>query len=187
MNWNKQYLTRIGCEAAYALLEENKESFLFAIEIGGIIDEVISLLNKLSIENINYQHLLPLFRITNFSNFEQRKILVEKGILKGLSKTFSSENDLVVSFSVFMASRILNGIGQLKGEGKQNPLFQELESDGTLTKLVEIFLTDKFDDIFVKVYSACSIGRIFKATQLPVEFGFQKPTHQFLQKNFFIR
>ncbi|KAA6395345.1 MAG: hypothetical protein EZS28_009125 [Streblomastix strix] len=118
MNWNKQYLISLGCEVASILLKDNKESFPFAIESGGIIDETISLLDKLPIENFNGFHLLP-----------------------------------------------------LQGEGNPNPLLKEMDKDGTLTKLIEIFRNDKLKDININTYAACSIGRLFKAIPIPSYIG----------------
>ncbi|KAA6315835.1 MAG: hypothetical protein EZS28_055355, partial [Streblomastix strix] len=65
MNWNKQFHIKLGCEAASILLKDNSSSFSFAIESGGIVDEIISLLNKLPIQNINQFHLLPLYHVTD--------------------------------------------------------------------------------------------------------------------------
>ncbi|KAA6395784.1 MAG: hypothetical protein EZS28_008693 [Streblomastix strix] len=67
--------------------------------------------------------------------------------------------------------KIIFGIGQLEGEGKPNPLLKEMDKDGTLTKLVEIFQNEKYQNKQIIVYAACSIGRLFKATELPQEFG----------------
>ncbi|KAA6393252.1 MAG: hypothetical protein EZS28_011224 [Streblomastix strix] len=113
MNWNQQYLIKLGCEAASIFLEDSEETFPFAIESGGIIDEIISLLNKLPIENIR----------------------------------------------------------QLEGEGKPNPLLKEMEKGGTLSKLIKIFQNDKYEDNDINTWSACSIGSLFKALPLPIEFG----------------
>ncbi|KAA6370590.1 MAG: hypothetical protein EZS28_033883 [Streblomastix strix] len=67
--------------------------------------------------------------------------------------------------------KIIIGIGQLEGEGKPNPLLKEMDKDGTLRKLVEIFQNEKQLNKQIIVYAACSIGRLFKATELPQEFG----------------
>ncbi|KAA6380594.1 MAG: putative Multidrug resistance-associated protein, partial [Streblomastix strix] len=149
MNWNKQFIILLGYEAASTLIINNKESFPFAIESGGIVDEFISLLNKLPIDDIFDFHTNPLNQLINSSNFEQRKILVEKGILK----------------------RILYGIGFQEGEGKPNPVREELEKDGTLTKLIEIFQNDKYGNKGINSCAAFSIGRLYKASPLPSEIG----------------
>ncbi|KAA6361231.1 MAG: hypothetical protein EZS28_043242 [Streblomastix strix] len=54
--------------------------------------------------------------------------------------------------------------------GKQMPLFDELQKDGTLTYLIQLFFTDKFNNK-IKQYIATVIGQIFKAVQIPPEFG----------------
>ncbi|KAA6355074.1 MAG: hypothetical protein EZS28_049399 [Streblomastix strix] len=173
MNWNKQYLIELGCEAASNLLKDNKESIPFAIESGGIIDQIISLLNKLPIENINENHLLPLYDIVNQSNYEQIKILVEKGILKVMNKILNSEDEFVLLRSTIILMKLINGIGELEGEGKPNPLLKEIEKDGTLTKLIEIFRNDKYQIKDIKSFAACSIGFLFKAMSVPSEIGSQ--------------
>ncbi|KAA6386379.1 MAG: hypothetical protein EZS28_018097 [Streblomastix strix] len=66
---------------------------------------------------------------------------------------------------------LINGIGVLEGEGKPNPLLKEMEKDGTLTKLIEIFRNDKYKDKEINSYAAGSIGYLFKATQIPSEIG----------------
>ncbi|KAA6356296.1 MAG: hypothetical protein EZS28_048177, partial [Streblomastix strix] len=144
MNWSKQYLIELGCEAASIILEDNPNSFRFAIESEGIIDLIISLLNKLPIEDINYIHLSPLHYITDQSSFEQRKILAEKGILKLIKKTLDSQNENVLNYSTQILMKIIYGIGELEGEGKPNPLLKVMEKDGTLTKIIEFFRNDKY-------------------------------------------
>ncbi|KAA6370968.1 MAG: hypothetical protein EZS28_033505 [Streblomastix strix] len=172
MDWNKQYLIELGCEAASNLLEDNKESIPFAIEIGGIIDQIISLLNKLPIENINEFHLLPLFNIICLSNFEQRKILAEKGILKEMNKILNSKNEQVLDYSTYILMKIIYSIGQLEGEGKPNPVREEMKKDGTLTKLIEIFQNDQYINKDINSRAACSIGRLYKASPLPSEIEY---------------
>ncbi|KAA6371087.1 MAG: hypothetical protein EZS28_033386, partial [Streblomastix strix] len=171
INYHKQFLAQLGCEAASVLLINNQQSFPFAIESGGIIDEIISLINNLSIENINYEYLRPLCRIVRSSDFEQRKIVVEKRILKVMNKTLNSEDEQVLYGLMDILMEIIYGIGQLEGEGKPNPLLKEMEKDGTLTKLIEIFRNDKYKDKDINTFAACSIGMLFKATQIPSEIG----------------
>ncbi|KAA6361776.1 MAG: hypothetical protein EZS28_042697 [Streblomastix strix] len=154
MNWNKQYLIQLGCEAASILLKDNEESFPLSIESGGIIDQIISLLNKLPIENIKKIHLLPLFHLVDSSNFEQKKNLVEKGILKVMNKTMKSQFEDILLYSTNILLFIIYSIGELEGEGKPNPLLKEMEKDGTLTKLIEIFRNDKYKDKDIKAWAA---------------------------------
>jgi hypothetical protein len=59
----------------------------------------------------------------------------------------------------------------LEGKGKPNPLLKEMERDGTVIKLVEVFQNDKYENKDINVWSACSVGRLYKATQVPSEFG----------------
>ncbi|KAA6389448.1 MAG: hypothetical protein EZS28_015027 [Streblomastix strix] len=66
--------------------------------------------------------------------------------------------------------------GKIK-EGKPNPLLKEMERDGTLTKLIEIFNNDQFNNKEIKTQAACSIGQLYKATQLPSEIGFKIFVH----------
>ncbi|KAA6380130.1 MAG: hypothetical protein EZS28_024342, partial [Streblomastix strix] len=177
MNNHKQYLVQLGCESASVLLEDNEESFPFAVESGGIIDETISILNKLPIENINEFHIILLIDLVNSINNEQIKILVEKGILKVINKTLNSENEEVLDNSTFILMKIFYGIGELEGEGKPNPLLIEMEKDGTLTKLIEIFKNDKYKDKETNTQAACSIGLLFKAIPIPTEIGSQIIIH----------
>ncbi|KAA6394780.1 MAG: hypothetical protein EZS28_009690, partial [Streblomastix strix] len=171
MSWNKQYLIRFGCDAASILLKDNPQSFRFAIESGGIIDEIIFLLIRLPIGNINQFNLVSLCHIVNSSNYEQIKILVEKGILKTMNRTLNSGNELVQEYSVLIFKVITFAIGELEGEGKPHPLLKEMENDGTLTKLIEIFQNDKYNNKDINLQSACSIGYLYKATPIPIEFG----------------
>jgi hypothetical protein len=47
-------------------------------------------------------------------------------------------------FFNYILMRIIYGIGSLEGEEKPNPLLKEMEKDGTLSKLIEIFQNDKY-------------------------------------------
>ncbi|KAA6354294.1 MAG: hypothetical protein EZS28_050179, partial [Streblomastix strix] len=67
--------------------------------------------------------------------------------------------------------QIINLNGELEGEGKQNPLLNEMEKDGTLTKLVEIFQNDKYEDKDINLIAADTIGCLQKAVPLPPEIG----------------
>ncbi|KAA6360995.1 MAG: hypothetical protein EZS28_043478, partial [Streblomastix strix] len=171
MNWNKQFLIQLGCEAASILLEDNKESFSFAIESGGIIDEIISLLNKLPIENIIAFNLLPINKIVYFSSEQQRKILVDKGILKVIKKALESEMEMVILNSISIIQQLIYAVGYYEEEGKPNPLLKEMEKDGTLNKFIQIFQNKTIQDKRIFNYTTFAIGYLFKAYPLPSEFG----------------
>ncbi|KAA6371697.1 MAG: hypothetical protein EZS28_032776 [Streblomastix strix] len=78
---------------------------------------------------------------------------------------------MVLWNSIIIIQQLIYTVGYFEGEGNPNPLLKEMEKDGTLTKIIEIFKNDKYENKDINACAACSIGYLFKASPLPSEFG----------------
>ncbi|KAA6358641.1 MAG: hypothetical protein EZS28_045832, partial [Streblomastix strix] len=170
LNQNKQYIIQLGCEAASIILKENDDSFPFAIEEGGIIDEIIYLLIKLPIENIKDIHIDPLANIINILTFKQKRVLQQIGIMKPLKKLLSSENENILNWTSQSIYKICYAVGYLEGGGKPNPLREKMERDGTVEQLFGIIQGDKYKDKYIRGFAACSVGVLYKSAAIPTQF-----------------
>ncbi|KAA6366332.1 MAG: hypothetical protein EZS28_038141 [Streblomastix strix] len=52
-----------------------------------------------------------------------------------------------------------------------HPFREQMQNEGQLNKLIEIFQYKQYQDKYINYYAACIVGLLFKATPLPSEFG----------------
>ncbi|KAA6384450.1 MAG: putative CAMK family protein kinase [Streblomastix strix] len=90
----------------------------------------------------------------HFFNWEQ---LLELNIMKLINKILSVENELIIEQIVKLVKRIVDELSKDVEEGKPNPLLKEIEKDGTLSKLIEIFRNDKYLNKYINTYAAQKI------------------------------
>ncbi|KAA6388214.1 MAG: hypothetical protein EZS28_016258 [Streblomastix strix] len=69
------------------------------------------------------------------------------------------------------------------GDGKENPVKEQFETDGTIEKLAKIFQNKKQNDQRIYQQIAGSLAGIYKASQLPTPFGQQIITFLKVQTN----
>jgi hypothetical protein len=61
-----------------------------------------------------------------------------------MKRILESKDENVLDYSIYIIYRLIYSIGYLEEDGKPNPLREEMEKDGTLIKLIEIFSNKTF-------------------------------------------
>lgn len=89
--------------------------------------------------------------------------------MKVIKKVLNSENEIVLFRITEIFWKLIADINKIGEEGSPYPLREELEKDGTLAKLIEIFGNENYNDRKINSWIACSIGSLFRSYPLPSE------------------
>ncbi|KAA6397283.1 MAG: hypothetical protein EZS28_007189 [Streblomastix strix] len=124
--------------------------------------------NESNKDKINYQYVVMiigyLFKAVELPDGIEIPIIK---ILKELTQTPY----------IYMPTQALVGLAflaesqEVEEEGKPNPLREEMEKDGCLKKLLNVFNNTGFKDKEINSNAAISIGYLFKAIPIPIEYG----------------
>lgn len=109
------------------------------ISEGNLLRELISVFQKLPVDEVTSGHLAALFDVFNFTTIRKIETIPEDEILELMMKMLESNDEDIIwkSTKIILSFTISNG---LKVEELIiNPLLQKFEKDGTIYHLLEIF------------------------------------------------
>ncbi|KAA6356093.1 MAG: hypothetical protein EZS28_048380, partial [Streblomastix strix] len=92
-------------------------------------------------------------------------------MLDVIKRLLSCEKESILANATELLQRFIYPFIVEYEEGKPNPLLKDMENDGSISKLIEIFKDDQYRNKDINSQLAYSIGRLFKAVPLPTEFG----------------
>ncbi|KAA6391985.1 MAG: hypothetical protein EZS28_012488 [Streblomastix strix] len=156
----------------YRRIEESSDNRENVIQMG-IIDLLIQQLNTIAVEEIYLITCDPLVVLLKLSEFEQKQLLIKKGALSWTLRALQSENEDVLDCALYNIHKIMAAFLENQEEGKENILRQQLESDGTLGRILWALFNDRYKFDFIKYNAILAIACIYKAVPIPSKFGFQ--------------
>ncbi|KAA6384768.1 MAG: hypothetical protein EZS28_019707 [Streblomastix strix] len=163
----KQRLILLCCQATSIMLQDNEPAMSLTISEGNLLRELISVFQKLPVDEVTSGHLAALFDVFNFTTIRKIETIPEDEILELMMKMLESNDEDIIwkSTKIILSFTISNG---LKVEELIiNPLLQKFEKDGTIYHLLEIFQNDFYQNKEIYGNIAVIIGCLFKATKIP--------------------
>ncbi|KAA6357734.1 MAG: hypothetical protein EZS28_046739, partial [Streblomastix strix] len=152
-------------EIIESLIEDNPEASRVIVEETDFFERYIPLLNQLPLPQIKEGYLSPLNSLTRFLPAEQQKKLFSKGIVQIMIKILDSDIFDIRIMAIVIISHIMEaGIFGLK-EGDQHPYLQQLVTDGSVARLIQIQQSKEREEI--QEYIAEIFAFLFKSFPLP--------------------
>ncbi|KAA6363840.1 MAG: hypothetical protein EZS28_040633, partial [Streblomastix strix] len=141
------------------------------LEEGKIIDLLISYIQAQPIEEDISNLFEPLLMIVTESPDEQRHEMFRKGIISASIKHSENINTSVVLKAVIIITQMIQtGCSDVQN-GQRNQYKDQLQIDGTLEKLINIYNNKKIENKEKISNVALAISFLFKADPLPAEYG----------------
>ncbi|KAA6387845.1 MAG: putative serine/threonine protein kinase [Streblomastix strix] len=161
----------IVCINLIVRLKENKENREKAMR-NGSIDELIKILSTQPLESIHLIYWDPLSVICEYGDGELRQQLIEKNAFKCVRRTLNTENEEILESSTCIIYQLMRAFLKNEDDGSPNPLYEQLNDDKTLEKLIQIFNTKyQFKQITSNV--AFTIAYLHKA--IPLQDKLKEP------------
>ncbi|KAA6369273.1 MAG: hypothetical protein EZS28_035200, partial [Streblomastix strix] len=154
-------------------IAQSVESRRRAFEPGGIIDKMLQILNKLTSEQILPIYFQPFIEIIRLGTQQQRNSLYQKGLLSWAKQFLYSQDEEILLQGALIYKRFLFFTGRFDSDNKQNPLREEMEKDGTLDKLIEMYQNQTINDYKIRLFICSGIGYAYKAICIRDSIGQQ--------------
>ncbi|KAA6372611.1 MAG: hypothetical protein EZS28_031862 [Streblomastix strix] len=158
-------------ETASILLTDNKQAAETATSKDGIIDQILKNLQILPVEEIQFYHLLPLYTFFQMIDIDKKRLILDKGVMNMMKSFLNSVCEIVLVHVTYIIYQIFYLESADVQEQVQNQLRIGVQKDGIITKLIKIFNNETYSNIKINQHIALSIGFLFKAAQIPDEFG----------------
>ncbi|KAA6368000.1 MAG: hypothetical protein EZS28_036473 [Streblomastix strix] len=130
----------------------------------GIVEALIYILETYNVEKIKLQVIQVFNIISNTSDNELLKILVEKQIYQPLILQFDHSNNDIVELSIQTITRNIVESAYLTSEMQCHPLFNTFFEKGYIDKIYELFKRNLSK--YSKNLATYSIGRIFRSKEI---------------------
>ncbi|KAA6394127.1 MAG: putative protein kinase domain protein [Streblomastix strix] len=161
-------VTDTVCNAVQLMLDRNPHLVPIALVKDGIVDQFVAFIEGSNV-NENISNKIEILRIvTNQGQVSELCEMFRRGMIRSVRKHMDNEDQQTVLKASEIIERIIQAGSNNTKEGLTNEFKQEIERDGTLQQLVDLFKSDKISGN-VKDNIAFSISFLFKASQLPTQ------------------
>ncbi|KAA6358644.1 MAG: hypothetical protein EZS28_045829 [Streblomastix strix] len=171
--FGEEGLMLIIIEIIKSLILNNQQGNNMIVFETEFIDNILKLLNNNPLILIKSYNLSPILYLIKQLSFDQKRKLIQKGIVPVMLKMLTSDDEDVV----FIARRILDGLFSIGMEylqgGEQHPLRQHLAYDGAIDELIKYFMEVGQGDDKQQIREAIAqiIASLYKAFPLHQDSG----------------
>ncbi|KAA6392952.1 MAG: hypothetical protein EZS28_011523 [Streblomastix strix] len=155
------------CNLITLLMDGNPQIIPGILEKGELIELLITHMKKSNITECLINQIEPIYMIVNECTDDMLQEMFKMGIIQAISKHLENDDKRVVIKASYIILQVIEaGSANIK-EGEQNIFKNELENDGTVCQLIEVFLNEEDDNTQIKGNIGVAISLIHKSLQLP--------------------
>ncbi|KAA6398588.1 MAG: putative AGC family protein kinase [Streblomastix strix] len=141
-------------------------------QLHGIFEKIMMIINEMEVEQIYRIYFEVVLEIISAGLVDRKMKEYMSGIMNKMIKRLDIlSNDDPYFSAIGNIFRYVLAFGHQVKDGEQNPVKEEFERDGTVDKIVQVFLNCKLQDQRINQFAAVAIGGIYKAVQIDYQYG----------------
>ncbi|KAA6379336.1 MAG: putative Serine/threonine-protein kinase ATG1a [Streblomastix strix] len=160
----------VVCVNLIKQLKENKQGYQTAQQLG-IFDLLLKILNTFDVDELYPIIYEPIITIIVQVSEEQIKDLVKSGYINWMQRMLISPKAEILWDAVYAIRKTTRLVAAQIDIGKENPLYEELQRNDIMKKLIEIFHSQDPNIKKISEHAAVALGLIFKATKIEGQLG----------------
>ncbi|KAA6397978.1 MAG: hypothetical protein EZS28_006492 [Streblomastix strix] len=160
-----------SCEVISILLDDNMEAIQYALMKNGIIDNIFSMISILPHKQLQFFHLLPIYSLFKTNSLLISQAMLERGFLQLLKLFLNSQSENVLMQTTYCIYQFFFNQSILENKQQLNQLREQIQKQGSLEKLIEIFRNDAYQNQKIYQNIALAIGFLYKASPIPTSYG----------------
>ncbi|KAA6402845.1 MAG: putative protein kinase 1 [Streblomastix strix] len=137
----------------------------------GIIDLILNILSTIPPKRVNFLFVKVMALFINLDSVLKNNNQLQQQFIKLMNKFLDPEVQQILINQLLFVYEIVTTFGNSSELELPHPFREQMQNEGQLNKLIEIFQYNQYQDKYINYYAACIVGHLFKATPLPSEFG----------------